>query len=214
MATMIEKRAESIRKEIAKYEARLARHEAKLAKATAKAEKMGATEFKEEWNETNPENPMYRKPEHMPFVSAYFDYKRATSDVEETKQYLENANKRLEKILPQVAEIEAVTAECEAIGNIEAKMIRNLPKKSAEELKAEYEAWLAEFKADCLKDGIIIDEATAHFVAGTAKNGKRFALYINNGFTERSLHCYTLRIDGETIFTSGDFVTAYRILKK
>lgn len=214
MATMIEKRAENIRKEIAKYEARLARHEAKLVKAKAKAEALDALEWKPIWNETNPENPMYRKAEHIPCVSAFFAYERELDEVEDAKHRLETAKKNLEKILPQVAEVEAVTAECEAIGNIEAKMIRNLPKKSAEELKAEYEAWLAEFKADCLKDGIIIDEATAHFVAGTAKNGKRFALYINNGFTERSLHCYTLRINGETIFTSGDFVTAYRILKK
>ena len=214
MATMIERKAESERKEIAKLEARLARYEAKLEKAKAKAEKMDAVEFKDIWNEPDPENPMYRRPEHIPFVSAFFSFKRAQDDVEETRGAIERAKARLEKILPQVREIEASNAEEEAIANMESRFLYYMPKKSAEELKAEYEAWLAEFKAECLKDGIIIDEACANFVTGTTKRGKPFCLYINNGYTERSLHCYTLKIDFETIFTSGDFSTAYRILKR
>lgn len=212
MASMVEKKAESIRKEIAKLEARLEKHEAKLAKVTAKAEKMDALEFKEIWNETNPENPMMRKSEHIPYVSAYMDYFSEKREVEDIKSRLENANKRLEKLMPKVDEVEAEAKDTARIAGIEAGWLHNI--KTAEEKKAEYEAWLAQFKAECLKDGIIIEEATGSWVSGITASGKRFCMYINSGFTERSMHCYTLRIDGETIFTSGDFTTGYRIIRK
>ena len=209
MATMIEKKAESIKKEIAKYEARLERNKAKLAKATKKAEAMDATEFKEEWNTTNPDNPMFRLPEYLPFVSAYFDYYGAKREVEETERYLNNAKARLEKILPKVDEVQAATDEAEYIAEVERKVI-----KAQTMTPEEFAEWLAEFKAECLKDGIIIKEYYGILIYGTAKNGKDFNLTINNGYTERSLHCYSLTMDGETIFTSGTFETAYRYLKR
>lgn len=90
----------------------------------------------------------------------------------------------------------------------------NYNEKTPEERKAEYEKWLAQFKADCLKDGIVIDKASNSWITGKTKSEKSFCLSINNGFTERSFHCYTLTIDGATIFTSGDFSTAYRYIKK
>ena len=85
---------------------------------------------------------------------------------------------------------------------------------NAAQRKAEYERWLAEFKAECLKDGIIIDNACGTWFDGTAANGKRFYLDRNNGWTDRSWHCYSLTIGGETVFTSGEFNTAYRYLMK
>lgn len=216
MATMIERKAESERKEIAKLEKRLEREEAKLAKATAKAEKMDALERKEIWDEPNPENPGWRKPEHIPYVSAFMDYVGACHDVEDTKRRLENAKKRLAALMPKVEALEEESKEAERIGNIERGCIKwvTLTKEDLERMRAEYEKWLAEFKAECKRDGVTIDEASGAFVNGLTKSGKRFVLYINNGWTDRSFHCYTLRINGETIFTSGEFETAYRVIKK
>lgn len=210
MATMIERQANSISKEIEKLEAKLEKHEAKLAKVTAKAEKMDALEFKEIWNEPNPENPMYRKPEHIKAVSAYMDLVGEQREVEDIKHRLENAKARLNKVMPKVEAVEAEAKDTARIAQIESGWLT----KTAEERKAEYEAWLAQFKAECLKDGIIIEEANAHWISGKTASGKNFIMYINSGFTERSMHCYTLRIESETIFTSGDFATGYRVIRK
>lgn len=210
MATMIEKKAESIRKEIAKLEARLEKREAKLAKVTAKAEKMDALEYKKIWDEVNPENPMFRKSEHIPYVSAYMDYKGEQREVEDIKYQLENAKARLAKVMPSVEAVEAEVKDSKRLARMESDWLY----KTAEERKAEYEAWLAQFKAECLKDGIIIDEVTNTWISGKTASEKKFVMYLNSGFTTRSFHCYTLRINGETIFTSGDFTTGYRIIRK
>ena len=71
----------------------------------------------------------------------------------------------------------------------------------------EYEAWLKQFKAECLLDGITIEYATNTLIAGKTKSGKQFTMYLNNGCTYRSGHCYTLTIESDTIFTSGLFST-------
>lgn len=209
MATMIEKKAESIRKEIAKLEERLARYEAKYEKAYNKAAKMDALERKEIWDEINPENPAFRKPEHIPYFSAYFDYYGAKRDVEETKEAIKRANERLEKVLPQIEKSEKENKEADRIEAIGRRVAR-VPQMT----KEEYEAWLAEFKAECLKDGVVIDEYLGAYIWGTAKDGRKFALQINSGYTVRSLYCFTLYMDGETIFTSGTFERAYKILKR
>lgn len=216
MATMIERKAESERKEIAKLEKRLEREEAKLAKATAKAEKMDALERKDIWDEPNPENPGWRKPEHIPYVSAFMDYIGARYDVEDTKRRLENAKKRLAALMPKVEEQEESNKETERIESIESGCVKwaTLTKEELEKRRAEYEKWLAEFKAECKRDGVTIEEACGAFVIGLTKSGKQFVLYINTGRTVRSWHCYTLRIDGKTLFTSGEFETAYRVIKR
>lgn len=208
--TMLEKQIASVEKELAKLAARLERNEAKLEKATAKAEKLNAIEFDEKWNEVNPENPMFRKPEYMPAVEAYFDHHSAKREVEETKQAIENANKRYAKLTGKAVEQGEKNAEAQRVERIESGWL----KMTAAERKAEYEKWLAEFKAECAKDGIKIETASGRWVIGETPNGKRFQIIINSGFTERSLHCYTLTIDGETIFTSGDFSTAYARIKR
>ena len=209
MASMIERKAESIRKEIAKLETRLEKHETKLAKLTAKAEKMDALEWKDLWNEVDPSNPNFRKAEHIPFVSAYFDVHSERREVEDIKHSLENAKTRLEKVAPQATKAESESKENERIANIEMGWFT----KTAEERQAEYEAWLKEFKSECLKDGIAIEEADHNWIIGKTASGKKFVMYRNSGFTERSWHCYTLRINGETVFTSGDFTTGYKIIK-
>lgn len=203
MATMIERKAESIRKEIEKYEKSLARYNAILEKKTAKAEAAGCRWTKEEFF-AHRDKDMTDKQWNL-----YFEMSLAQGNVEDIERRMENAKERLEKVLPQVAQVEANKTEEERIAEIETtcRKIKTITKE-------EYEEWLARFKAACLKDGVVIEGADNNWVYGTAKSGKPFSIYINNGYTERSLHCYTLRIDGETIFTSGDFETAYRIVKR
>lgn len=206
MATMVEKKAESIRKEIEKLEKSLARNKGILEKRIAKAEKVNANWSREEFfqhRDTDMTDAQW---------SAYFDKRSAESDIEDITERLENAKKRLSKILPKVEEASAEKAETERLEVMESRFYR--ASKSAEEREAEYQAWLKWFKAECLKDGVVIEEANGWVVYGKTRSGKRFCMFGNSGHTVRSLHCYTLKINGETVFTSGDFSTAYTIVKK
>lgn len=211
MATMIERQAASVQKELDKLNARLTREQARLNKLTAKAEAVGATCTRDEWYAGMREAYTDEQKD------AWFDVACATRDVEDTKSQIENAEKRLAKLTGKVeARKEAdekEAAEVERIGKIEMKMLSEEQiKANAARREAEYEKWLAEFKAECLKDGIEIDEACGRWFSGKAANGKRFHLDGNCGWTTRSRHCYTLTINGNTVFTSGEFVTAYRYL--
>ena len=211
MATMIERQAASVQKELEKLNARLAREQARLVKRTAAAEKLGANCTREEWfggkrDEFTPEQAW-----------SWIDMEGSKREIADIEGQIANAEKRLAKLTGKVeAQQEANAAEAaevERIGKIETKMLSEEEREAnAARRKEEYEKWLAEFKAECLKDGIIIDEACGRWFSGTAANGKRFRMEGNNGWTVRSRHCYTLTIDGYTVFTSGEFVTAYRYL--
>ena len=135
---------------------------------------------------------------------AYFDYVCNKRDIEDYERQLEKAYKRLDIIL-NVADDKAKEQEAD---NHISGMANRYETYSAEA----YEKWLAEFKAECAKDGITIEDANRNFIHGLTKAGKSFAMYINNGFTDRSWHAYTLTINGDTIFTSGLFGTGYRYL--
>lgn len=206
MATMIEKQAESARKDLEKLLARKERQEKSLAKKTAVAEKLGCAWTEEEWFGGKREEAT---PEQM---GAYWDYSFLRHDLEETVHSIEKAQKRFDRLTGKAEVVlEAKTAEekeVTRISGIENHMI------NAELKEKNYQAWLKKFKADCLKDGVVIDEVGSSFIDGFTKNGKRFVLIANNGFTDRSFHCYSLTIDRRSIFTSGDFVTAYRYLMK
>lgn len=211
MATMIERKAESVRKELEKLNARLVRENKTLAKKTAAAEKLNAICTDEEWfggmrdKFTNEQ------------AWAWIDWTGAKRDIRDTESQIENAQKRLDKLTGKVeaqqeerAKEEAIVARCNSIEN--RMLTQEQREANAARKEAEYKKWLAEFKAECLKDGIIIDNACATWFDGTAANGKKFYLDRNNGWTERSWHCYSLTIGGATVFTSGDFTTAYRYL--
>ena len=211
MATMIERQAASVQKELEKLNARLAREQAKLTKKIAAAEKLNATCTREEWFAG------MREAYNNDQKDAWFEMECAKHDVEDTESHIANAEKRLAKLTGKVEAQQtanaAEAAEVERIGKIEIKMLSEEEiKANAARRKEEYEKWLAEFKAECLKDGIIIDEACGRWFSGTTANGKRFHLDGNCGWTVRSRHCYTLTINGNTVFTSGEFVTAYRYL--
>ena len=208
--TMTEKQMNGILKEIEKLTKSMTRYQGILDKKVAKCEKLGCNWNGDEWFEhrdtCTPEQNV-----------AHFEMTVAQSNVDDTNRRLENAIKRLNKIAGKF-EVESKNAaenqkEMDRANEIESAWL-SVPKKSAEEREAEYQAWLKQFKAECLKDGVIIENATSNSINGTTKSGKWFAMYINHGMTERSWHCYTLNIDGSTIFTSGDFSTAYAIIKK
>lgn len=213
MATMIERQAASVHKELEKLSARLVREQAKLAKKTAAAEKIGATCTRAEWFAGMRE--AYTDEQRWAFTEKW----SAENDVADTEGRIANAEKRLAKLTVKVEAQQEATAneaaEVERISRIETKWIDATPEQreaDAARRKAEYEKWLAEFKAECLADGIIIDRVCGRYFTGTAANGKRFFLDGNSGWTNRSRKCYTLTINGNTVFTSGEFLTAYRYL--
>lgn len=185
-------------KELEKLEARLERHTARLAKAQAKAEKLGATwtdEEHREWINTIPKNEMgfLLDKEAIKKNGAWYDLIGAERDLESTKWSIERAKARLEK------KAQAVEEYRQEIANIEDL------KKREELMKAEFEAEQKEWA----KDGITLESR----YMGTTPQGKRFWIYRNSGYTERSWHCYTLMLDGQVIFTSGEFWRAYGIVK-
>lgn len=213
--TMIEKRAESIRKEIEKMNKSLATHKERLEKKTEKAAKLNALEYNEKWDtegERINECMLRRTPENAKAYGAWWAMRLEKDEVEDLERRIANAKARLAKLLPEVEAKAEKNAEDERIEEMETKFF-NFTTKTAEQRKAEYEAWLKEFKAECLKDGVVIEEVNGWAITGKTKSGKQFGCYGNSGCTERSRHCYTLYIDREMIFTSGDFTTCYRLLK-
>lgn len=213
MATMIERKAESILKELEKLNARLVREQTRLDKKTAAAEKIGANCTEAEWFAGMREAYTAEQKE------AWFDKSCAEDAVADTLRQIKNAETRLAKVTGKVeAQQEAnaqEAAEVERIGKIEIRYLTAEQMEANRKAKeAEYQKWLESFKADCLKDGIKIDEAFAGYFSGWTKGGKRFRMEGNNGWTTRSIHCYTLTVAGETVFTSGEFLTAYRYIMK
>ena len=186
-------------KEMEKLTARLKRAEKSYAKKLAAAEKFGVANWsgKEHnaWLQTVPtENGWIINKEDVKKNGAWFDLVRAKDDLEDIRERIANAEKRLEK---------AQTA-ADAYHE-ELRQITDL-KQREELMKLEFEQEQKEWK----KDGINLERR----YAGTTKSGKRFDIYGNNGITDRSSHCYTLWLDGEVIFTSGEFWRAYGIIKK
>lgn len=199
MATRTEIKMNSIQKEIEKIQKSLDRYEGILEKKIAKCEKLNCNWTKDEWFVHRDANDFTADQDQ-----AYFEKCVAEHDVEDTQRRLENRIKALAKATGEfekesgISEAnKALTEKCE---NLEAYW---------DKMKEEYEEWLKKFKEECLMDGIVIDNADANFVSGTTKNGKKFFTYRNNGFTLRSYKCYTLNIEGETIFTSGTFSRCY-----
>lgn len=195
---MVEIKMASVVKELEKLETRLEKAEAKLEKAIAKVEKMGCKwthEEHREWlaNVETTEDGWIINKEDIKKNGAWFDWWRAEDAVKEIKEKIEYAERRFEKTEEEVERHREEVAKME-----------NLKKK--EELqKLEFEAEVKEWA----KDGITLERR----YAGYTPNGKRFVIDRNHGFTTRSWHCFSLWIDGETIFTSGEFWRAYAVIK-
>ena len=210
MATMIEKRLASLKKEAEKLQTQLQKRTALLEKKLATAEKLGMKNW-------TVDDFRYHALEVKDIsdkqYELWFSLRITEDDVKETEDKIERNRKALENIIPQVEDIKKEQDEDERIANMEAKFFQMTAEEKAKR-EAEYKAWLKWFKAECLKDGVIIEEVTGWGITGKSKSGKSFGLYGNNGFTKRSFHCYTFYLDGQMIFTSGEFGTAYKDLKK
>ena len=196
---MVEIKHRSIMNELNKLNARLERAEKTLAKKQALAEKMGVSEMTNdehrEWLNTVETTDMgwiVNKADQKK-NGAWYDLHSAKRDVEDIKGQIERAEKRFEKAEESLKEYRE-----------EVERIASLKEKEA--------LWKAEFEQEqkeWAKDGITLESR----YTGLTPQGKRFLIYGNNGFTVRSLHCFTLYIDGQTIFTSGEFWRAYGVIK-
>ena len=185
-------------KELEKLNSQLDRAQAKLKKKLAIAQKYGV----ENWN--NDEHTEWLKTvetvnfrivnkEDVKKNSAWFDLFSARHDIEDIQGRIKRAEARLEKAEKEVNEY---YEELQRIEGFKAK--EELMQKRFEQ---EQEEWA--------KDGITLKGR----YYGTTPSGKSFDIYGNNGITLRSMHCFTLAINGETIFTSGEFWRAYAIIK-
>ena len=194
---MIEIKLRSLTTEMNKLIEKKARIESKLEKTTAKVEKLDCKwtwEQHREWLINAPtENGWLTNKEDVKKNGAWFDWSRAQDDLNEVNGRIERLQSRIEQAEVKVDEYHA---EIEKI----------------EDAKKREELWKLEFEAEqkeWAKDNIKLE---GRYV-GTTPSGKRFSIYSNNGWTERSLHCFTLYIGGEVIFTSGEFWRCYLIIK-
>ena len=125
---------------------------------------------------------------------AWWDLFGAKSQVKDITERIERAEKRLEK---SEQEVQKYYRELERIADLKAK--EEFTQRQFEEEQKEW-----------AKDRITLEGR----YYGLTPNGKKFVIYGNNGWTDRSLHCFTIVIYGRTIFTSGEFWRAYAIIKK
>lgn len=216
--TMNEKKMESIEKEIAKIAKSLERYKSILAKKTEQCIKLNCNWTDEEYRSRMKQLHERHEGAQVVFFgedddlitkkqnSAWFDRSLAEDNVEDSKRRLAIAEKRYAKISETVRTENAKSEEFKKAYEHASEMEREMLRQKAEE---EYQKWLAWFKAECLKDGVVIEDASNWFVKGITPYGKRFFFVLNDGYTERSWHCYSLRIDGNTIFTSGEFWRCY-----
>lgn len=200
--TMAEKKMNSIQKEIEKLEKSLNRYKGILEKKIAKCEQLDCNWTREQMFEKREGNEMSQEQ-----WSAWFDKSLAENNVEDTQRRLENAGKRFEKAVVEYEKVAEKTAEDEGISAKELEWL-----EASQKNEEEYYKWLEQFRRECAEDGILIDKATSAYIYGNTTSGKQFSLYINSGYTFRSLHSYTLRVNGVVLFTSGLFSTAYKYL--
>ena len=195
---MIEIKLRSQTAELEKLTAKKERAEEKLQKATAKAEKMGVAEwsmedFRAYVDTMDSKDGWFTDKKQIEKKAAWSDRWSAERELQEIIESIERAENRFEK-----TEVEVETYRAKVKSEMDAKAYEELMKVSFEQEQKEW-----------AKDGINLEKRYLR----TTPNGKRFWIEGNHGFTERSRHCYTLTIDGETIFTSGEFWRCYSVIK-
>lgn len=184
--------------ELVKLNERLEKAEKVLAKKQIIAEKLGVADMDgeqhREWLATVPiQDGWIINKEDIKKNGAWFDLYRAEDRVAEIQKSIAYAEKKFAEAEKKLDEYHA---ELEKI----------------EDLKMKEEMWKLEFEAEqkeWAKDGITLNGR----YWGLTPNDKTFYIHRNHGFTERSLHCFTLIVDGKTIFTSGEFWRAYGVIK-
>ena len=194
---MVEITLRSLTSEMNKLLEKKARIEKKLEKATAKVEKldcMWTWEEHREWLLNVPtENGWITNKDDVKKNGAWFDWSGAQDDLKDVTGRIERLQNKIEKAEEKVDEYHA---EVEKIDDA---------KKREELWKLEFEAEQKEWA----KDGIKLERR----YSGETPSGKSFQIYGNNGWTRRSLHCFTLYIGGEVVFTSGEFWKCYLTIK-
>lgn len=187
-------------KELEKLNAQLERAKKAYDKKLTIAKKYGVdgwtSEDRQNWLATVPttESGFLINKTDEKMNGAWFDLVCAESEIQDIKSRIERAEKRLEKA---EGEVQNYYRELDKIADLKAK--EELAKKTFEEEQKEW-----------AKDGITLEGR--YF--GITPKGFKFVIYGNNGFADRSMHCFTLRINGMTIFTSGEFWRAYAMIKK
>ena len=199
MAKMVEIKFRSLYKDLEKLHAQLERAEKRLVKAEENAIKLGAMfeSFEEyrAWLDTVPTNGGWIiDKKDVEKNGAYRSFTSAQYDIKDLKERIEKAEKRLAKAEEK---LEAYHDEVRAIEDAKAKEML---------FQAEFE----EEQKEWAKDGIKLIKR----YEGETPSGARFFIWQNNGVTLRSFHCYTLYINGEVIFTSGEFWRAYAEIKR
>lgn len=200
-----EKKLASTEKKLNKLYESLNRYTILFEKKQQKCIKLNCNWTDEEWCTHRDANDVTDKQRE-----AYFDMELQQMHIDDTKYLIDKLEKTLQKQEQKVKEDneknELFMAEYNRINDAEIKLNQKTE-------NAEYEEWLKKFKEDCLKDGILIQEAHSYMVSGVTPSGKQFSIILNNGWTERSWHCYSVRIETTTIFTSGEFWRAYQTIK-
>lgn len=191
-------------KEWEKLQARLERQKKALEKAETKAEKYGVkewtTEDRNEWLKTVELDGFYIKNKaDQDKNGAWFDLGLKKSALKETEESIERCEARLEKKMETFEQEQEKAEELEKIAGKE-----NTLKYTFEEMQK-----------DWLNDNINLEGASGiNYFWGKTPKGETFHIHRNSfGYTDRSLHCYTLRIAGKTIFTSGLFWRCYSVIK-
>lgn len=187
-------------KELEKLNAQLERAKKSYEKKLAIAEKYGVANWTPEdrnnWSDTvsTTDRGFFTNKEDEKKNGAWWDMECAKTEVEDIEGRIKREEARLEK---SETDLNEYRAEVDRLDDMKAK----------EELrKMEFEQEQKEW----MKDGITLEGR----YYGITPNGKKFCISGNNGFTERSMHCFQLIVDGETIFTSGEFWRAYAEIKK
>lgn len=187
-------------KELEKLNTQLERAKATYAKKFEIAKKFGVenwtSEDRNEWSQTveTTENGFFVNKADGKKNYAWFDMLCAKEEIIRKEQEIERAEKRLEKA---DTEVQKYYEEINRIADLKER-----EKLMQENFEKEQKEWL--------KDGIKLESR----YAGITPSGKKFAIYGNHGFTVRSMHCFTLYIQGkDVVFTSGEFWRAYSIIK-
>lgn len=204
-------------KELDKLNAQLERAKKSYEKKLAAAQKLGVAEWtcedRNEWLTTvkTTEFGYIIDKADAKKNGAWFDLFSAKHDVEDIEGRIERAKHILskymgkyEKELEQEAADEITTQRSELMNRYTA------PKLTEEEVRAIQES----IRVEWAKDGITITEFYGSGLSGLTPNGKKFNFYGNSGITERSWHCYTLNINGYTMFTSGTVCSCYKTIKR
>lgn len=186
-------------KELEKLNSQLERAKKAYEKKYANAVKYGVEDWTSEdrnnWVQTTERTPsgFFINREDEKKGAAWWDLILAKEAVKDIEDKIIRAEARLEK---SENEVKKYYNDLDRINDLKAK--EEFSKKQFEEEQREW-----------AKDGITLEGR----YYGNTPTGKHFEIYSNRGFTDRSRHCFTLWINGRTIFTSGEFWRAYAIIK-